>query len=34
MRALGHPHGLHVSAFDADRASKANVGRLVTGLGW
>ena len=27
MRALGHPYGLHVSAFDADRVSEANVGR-------
>jgi PRTRC genetic system ThiF family protein len=27
MRALGHPHGLHVTAFDADRVSEANVGR-------
>lgn len=27
MRALGHPHGLHVVAFDADRVSEANVGR-------
>ncbi|MBL8316880.1 MAG: PRTRC system ThiF family protein [Burkholderiaceae bacterium] len=29
MRALGHPYGLHVSAFDADRVSKANVGRQL-----
>lgn len=29
MKALGHPHGLHVSAFDADRVSEANVGRQV-----
>ncbi|HVR51325.1 MAG: PRTRC system ThiF family protein [Variovorax paradoxus] len=29
MRALGHPHGLHVSAFDADRVSEANVGRQL-----
>lgn len=27
MRALGHPYGLHVTAFDADRVSEANVGR-------
>jgi PRTRC genetic system ThiF family protein len=29
MRALGHPHGLHVTAFDGDRVSEANVGRQV-----
>lgn len=29
MRALGHPHGLHVTAFDADRVSEANVGRQL-----
>lgn len=29
MRALGHPCGLHVSAFDADRVSEANVGRQL-----
>lgn len=29
MRALGHPHGLHVTAFDDDRVSEANVGRQV-----
>ena len=29
MRALGHPHGLHVCAFDADRISEANVGRQL-----
>ena len=29
MKALGHPHGLHVTAFDADRVSEANVGRQV-----
>ena len=29
MKALGHPHGLHVTAFDADRVSKANVGRQL-----
>jgi PRTRC genetic system ThiF family protein len=27
MRALGHPHGLHVAAFDDDKVSAANVGR-------
>lgn len=27
MRALGHPHGLHVTAFDHDDVSEANVGR-------
>lgn len=27
MRALGHPYGLHVTAFDADDVSEANVGR-------
>jgi len=29
MRALGHPFGLHVTAFDADRVSEANVGRQL-----
>lgn len=29
MRALGHPHGLHVTAYDADRVSEANVGRQL-----
>lgn len=29
MQALGHPHGLHVTAFDADRVSEANVGRQL-----
>lgn len=29
MRALGHPYGLHVSAFDADRVGEANVGRQL-----
>ncbi len=29
MRALGHPYGLHVNAFDADRVSEANVGRQL-----
>ncbi|MFT4192100.1 MAG: PRTRC system ThiF family protein [Comamonas sp.] len=29
MRALGHPHGLHVTAFDADRVSEAHVGRQL-----
>ena len=29
MRALGHPLGLHVKAFDADRVSEANVGRQL-----
>lgn len=29
MRELGHPHGLHVTAFDADRVSEANVGRQI-----
>jgi len=29
MRALGHPCGLHVSAYDADRVSEANVGRQL-----
>nr|WP_297383520.1 PRTRC system ThiF family protein [uncultured Roseateles sp.] len=29
MRALGHPHGLHVAAVDADRVSEANVGRQL-----
>ncbi|MFI4941542.1 MAG: PRTRC system ThiF family protein, partial [Burkholderiales bacterium] len=29
MKELGHPHGLHVMAFDADRVSEANVGRQL-----
>jgi len=29
MKALGHPGGLHVKAFDADRVSEANVGRQL-----
>ena len=29
MRPLGHPCGLHVKAFDADRVSEANVGRQL-----
>ena len=29
MRALGHPHGLHVTAFDGDRVSESNVGRQI-----
>jgi PRTRC genetic system ThiF family protein len=29
MRALGHPHGLYVTAFDDDRVSEANVGRQL-----
>ena len=29
MRALGHPHGLHVADFDAERVSEANVGRQL-----
>lgn len=29
MQALGHPHGLHVTAFDGDRVSEANVGRQL-----
>jgi PRTRC genetic system ThiF family protein len=29
MKALGHPHGLHVAAFDNDRVSEANVGRQL-----
>jgi PRTRC genetic system ThiF family protein len=29
MRALGHPYGLHVTAFDDDRVSEANVGRQL-----
>lgn len=29
MRALGHPYGLHVSAFDPDRVNEANVGRQL-----
>ena len=29
MKALGHPYGLHVTAFDGDRVSQANVGRQL-----
>jgi PRTRC genetic system ThiF family protein len=29
MRELGHPFGLHVMAFDADKVSEANVGRQL-----
>jgi len=29
MRALGHEFGLHVTAFDADSVSEANIGRNV-----
>ena len=29
MRALGHPAGLHVSAFDNDSVSESNVGRQM-----
>jgi len=29
MRALGHPHGLHVTAYDADKVSESNVGRQL-----
>lgn len=29
MKALGHPYGLHVTAFDGDRVSEANVGRQL-----
>ena len=29
MKELGHPFGLHVKAFDADRVSEANVGRQL-----
>jgi PRTRC genetic system ThiF family protein len=29
MRALGHPGGLHVTAFDGDAVSTANVGRQL-----
>lgn len=29
MRALGHPAGLHVTAFDGDTVSEANVGRQL-----
>lgn len=29
MKALGHPCGLHVTAFDADQVSEANVGRQL-----
>jgi PRTRC genetic system ThiF family protein len=29
MKELGHPFGLHVKAFDADKVSEANVGRQL-----
>jgi PRTRC genetic system ThiF family protein len=29
IKALGHPHGLHVSAFDPDVVTEANVGRQL-----
>src|SRR5438477_552904 len=29
MQALGHPAGLHVTAFDSDAVSEANVGRQL-----
>lgn len=29
MKALGHPYGLHVTAFDPDLVSEANVGRQL-----
>ena len=29
MKALGHPHGLHVTAYDPDCVSEANVGRQL-----
>ena len=29
MRALGHPYGLHVTAFDGDQVSESNVGRQI-----
>ena len=29
IRALGHPYGLHVTAFDGDRVSESNVGRQI-----
>lgn len=29
MRALGHPHGLHVTVFDPDLVSESNVGRQL-----
>lgn len=29
MKELGHPYGVHVTAFDADRVSEANVGRQI-----
>ncbi|MBB3121713.1 PRTRC system ThiF family protein [Pseudoduganella violacea] len=31
MRALGHPDGLHLTAFDPDTVSEANVGRQLYG---
>jgi PRTRC genetic system ThiF family protein len=29
MRELGHPHGLHVCAYDPDTVSQANIGRQL-----
>ena len=29
MRALGHPYGLQVTAFDGDQVSESNVGRQI-----
>jgi PRTRC genetic system ThiF family protein len=29
IKALGHPYGLHVTAFDGDRVSEANIGRQL-----
>ncbi|MGJ9418770.1 PRTRC system ThiF family protein [Massilia sp. CMS3.1] len=29
IKALGHPYGLHITAFDGDRVSEANVGRQL-----
>jgi PRTRC genetic system ThiF family protein len=29
MRALGHPHGLHVTVYDGDEVAETNVGRQV-----
>ena len=29
IRALGHPYGLHVTAYDEDTVSESNVGRQV-----
>lgn len=31
IRAMGHPHGLHLTAYDPDKVSAANVGRQVYG---